>query len=99
MHFRHQLAAYSPIRPASIAAAINPAVRSGAVDGLRRYLHETYRANDVALVDSGTHALQLALEVALRARNGGIVAIPGFTCFDVATAVVGSGARVILYDV
>lgn len=99
MRFRHQLAAYSPIRAASIAAAISPASRSGAVDELRRHLRDAYRASDVALVDSGTHALQLALEVALRARSGGIVAIPGFTCFDVATAVVGSGARVILYDV
>ena len=99
MRFRHQLAAYSPIRPAWIAAAMGSALRPGAVDELRRHLRDAYRANDVALVDSGTHALQLALEVALRARSGGVVAIPGFTCFDVATAVVGSGARVILYDI
>jgi dTDP-4-amino-4,6-dideoxygalactose transaminase len=100
MRLRHQLAAFSPIRAASVAAALDSIYHRGAIADLEATLRETYRADQVALLDSGTHALQLALEVAMRSRGKeAIVAIPGFTCFDVATAVVGANARAVLYDI
>jgi dTDP-4-amino-4,6-dideoxygalactose transaminase len=100
MALRHQLAAYSPVRPASIAAAFGPLIGRGATGDLEAELAKDFGASEVSLVDSGTHALQLALEVAMRAAGKSpVVAVPGFTCFDVATAIVGAGARVILYDI
>jgi dTDP-4-amino-4,6-dideoxygalactose transaminase len=50
----------------------------------------------VALTDSGTSALRLALDT-IGAR-GGLVAVPGFGCVDVATAVQGAGMRAVPYD-
>jgi len=57
-------------------------------------------AERVRLLASGTQALQTALSEAARVAGGDvIVALPAFTCFDVATAAVGAGVRVALYDV
>ncbi len=60
----------------------------------------TYGAERVALLDSGTHALELALRVAARlaAHRAGI-ALPAYACFDLATAAVGTGMPLMLYDV
>ena len=49
------------------------------------------------LADSGTTALTLAIKAAL--PEGGAVALPAWGCYDLATAAVGAGARVVLYDV
>lgn len=57
-----------------------------------------FRAADVLLRDSGTHALQEALEWALQQRPGAILA-PAYVCYDVATALLGTSGRVLLYDV
>jgi perosamine synthetase len=51
------------------------------------------------LCGSGTQALQLALMVARRWTASDAVALPAFGCYDVASAAVGSGARIHLYDV
>ncbi len=65
-----------------------------------RTLLQAFGAEAAVLCGSGTEALQLALRVAHRLRGAGaIVAVPAFTCFGVATAVVGADARVALYDV
>jgi hypothetical protein len=67
---------------------------------LQRLLRTMYGADDVLLVDSGTHALDLALRLAAGAtRERVIVALPAYTCYDVATAAVGGGMRIALYDV
>src|SRR5207344_1715359 len=58
-----------------------------------------YAASDVLLTDSGTSALRLALEGALRERPRSSVALPAYSCYDLATAVIGARARIQLYDV
>lgn len=63
-------------------------------------LQSTYRAARVILTDSGTDALQHAITLVRQAGPAGAsVAIPAYSCFDVATAAVGSGAPLALYDV
>jgi dTDP-4-amino-4,6-dideoxygalactose transaminase len=59
-----------------------------------------YAADRVVPCASGTAALQLALELASRRlAQAPLLALPAFTCFDVATAAVGARARVTLYDI
>ncbi len=93
--------AYSPVPPGAIRRALAGAQRGDAVCAeLAGALAETYHAPTVALLDSGTHALQLAIGIAsglAGAARG--VAIPAYTCFDVATAAVAGGSPVMPYDV
>ena len=73
---------------------------AGALTALERLLSSRYGAHGVRLVDSGTHAVEAALRVAAHlADEPVIVALPAYTCFDVATAAVGADARIALYDV
>lgn len=51
----------------------------------------------VCLCDSGTSALQLALGLAV--SKGGKVALPAYGCYDLASAAIGAGVRVQLYDI
>lgn len=96
-----QLPAYSPLS----AAAIRRAVLSGFSPGLdgqgefRRMLERDYAADRAALFGSGTQALQVAVEMAMQQVGDVRVALPAFTCFDVASAAVGAGARISCYDV
>lgn len=65
-------------------------------------LRWAYQADATVLTASGTQALQLAIQTATRLAGvaaAPVVALPAFTCFDVATAAVGAGARIALYDV
>jgi dTDP-4-amino-4,6-dideoxygalactose transaminase len=62
-------------------------------------LAEDYRERALLLTSSGTHALQLALAVTRAVRGDGPVAMPAYACFDLATAALGAGTRVRLYDV
>src|SRR5207237_3967531 len=67
---------------------------------VRDLLRALYAADDVVLTGTGTHALQMAIVAACRLAGKNLtVALPAFTCFDVATAAVGAGARIALYDV
>jgi perosamine synthetase len=67
---------------------------------LGEWLRAEYHAGRALLVDSGTHALEIALRLALGVLDEApIVAVPAYTCFDIATAAVGAGARIALYDV
>jgi len=91
---RHQLAVYSPVRAVDLAAAVTGLLGirddAAAVDAL---LRGEYGADRAVLVDSGTHALQLALTLALTSKPSGTpVALPAFSCFDVATAAIAVGA-------
>lgn len=95
---RRQLPAYSPVTAGSVAAA------SGALltgrdprEDLRALLRRAYGSRDVLLVDSGTSALRLALTAARRAGRTP-VALPAYSCYDVATAAQGAGVPVHLYD-
>lgn len=61
-------------------------------------LSERYDAADCTLTASGTHALQIALASATYLRGDVPVLLPAYTCYEVATAAVGAGVRVALYD-
>lgn len=96
MSWRRVPPVFSPV-PAS-------AVLAGAVAGLgargrlSRHLASEYGADRVVLTDRGTTALQLAMQLAT-ADGAGIIALPAFACYDLATAAVGADLRVALYDV
>jgi len=68
---------------------------------LVEYLESWFQADRVILTGSGTQALQLGLAYADSTPPGAgrPVALPAYTCFDVATAAVGANIRVIFYDV
>ncbi|HVA56504.1 MAG TPA: DegT/DnrJ/EryC1/StrS family aminotransferase [Gemmatimonadaceae bacterium] len=70
-----------------------------ALASLADLVRERWAADAVGLLDSGTHALTVALQVAARfAPVGRTVALPAYTCYDVATAAVASGLRITFYD-
>lgn len=94
---RRQLPALSPLSLDTLAAA---SVRLGQRDPIQElgaWLSREMGAQDVLLVESGTQALTVALEVVGRGRRPR-VALPAFACYDVATAAVGADADVVLYD-
>jgi perosamine synthetase len=98
---RHQPPVYSPIgipgvaRGGVAAVGVGPDPRSPA----EAFLRQSYDAEAVVLCGSGTQALVLALRAAARQRNGGVVALPAYTCFDVAAAAVAAECRIVLYDI
>jgi perosamine synthetase len=62
-------------------------------------LRLTHGADEVLLTGSGTDALQLAITAARAAHpHAALVAIPAYSCFDVATAAIGADATLICYD-
>lgn len=65
---------------------------------VRRILTDRFDADEVLLTDSGTTALTLALRVVTRNDPDDPVALPGYCCYDVATAAVGARVPVLLYD-
>ncbi len=93
--------AYSPLPARALIGATGGFLtRRDSRTSLREQLQQTYGAESVVLLDSGTHALELALRVAARivpARSG--VALPAYGCFDLATAAVATGMPLTLYDV
>ncbi len=98
---RRQLPAYSPLSAASIRQAIVHGLGPG-MDGqtdLRKVLESKYAADQAVLLGSGTQALQVAIELAMRQVGDVAIALPAFTCFDVATAAVGARARIRFYDI
>jgi dTDP-4-amino-4,6-dideoxygalactose transaminase len=99
--FHRQLAVYSPVSWAGLARAAWHVLGVGKDPrpAVERLLREEYDANRVVLCASGTGALQLGLHLAKRAvGDSAMVALPGFTCYDVGTAAVGANARIVLYD-
>lgn len=102
MIFRHQLAVHSPIVAAAELRAVASALRL-ATDPrpvLLELLLREYDAEGGVLCGSGTQALQLAITTAIRLTGGvGPVALPAFSCFDVASAAIGAGVPIALYDI
>jgi dTDP-4-amino-4,6-dideoxygalactose transaminase len=102
MAIRHQLAVYSPIsisapvRGVAAALRITQDPRPALVELLRR----EYDAAAVLLTGSGTQALQVAIATAVKQAGGNdvTVALPAFSCFDVASAAIGAGVSTALYD-
>ncbi|MFZ5624228.1 MAG: DegT/DnrJ/EryC1/StrS family aminotransferase, partial [Gemmatimonadota bacterium] len=102
MSVRHQLPVYSPLDARAwlggLAAMLDP--RSCETD-VTAWIAERWRSVAVRLTDSGTSALSLAIAASLAGRPAGegLVALPAYACYDVATAVDGAGVRAVLYDV
>ncbi|HEY4130218.1 MAG TPA: DegT/DnrJ/EryC1/StrS family aminotransferase [Gemmatimonadaceae bacterium] len=100
---RHQLPAFSPIPAAAIFDAATARVAHGRaeIEQASVLLRDYFTADDLLLVDSGRSALQLAIRTALAEYpgEGNHVALPAYSCFEVATAAVGAEARISLYDV
>lgn len=61
-------------------------------------LRHRYPNRRLELVSSGTAALQLALSASRQSAQG-VVALPAYACPDIATAAIGAGFRIELYDV
>ena len=96
---RRQPPVHSPIRPRALVRAVGAAVVAG--DRARTEVTTTlagrFGAAAVALTDSGTSALVMAMR--LTAGAGGTVALPAYGCIDLTAAAVFAGVRVRLYDV
>jgi dTDP-4-amino-4,6-dideoxygalactose transaminase len=96
---RYQLPVSTPIALAGIGHALRASLlkADASVDFVRSELQRQLDGSSVALCDSGTSALVLALRAAL--PPGGTVALPSYACVDLAAAVCYAGVRVRLYDV
>jgi dTDP-4-amino-4,6-dideoxygalactose transaminase len=97
---RHQLPAFSPLPAKELITAVKARLRDGGreVELARILVAQQYAADDVLLTDSGRAALQWAIASTLE-RPDDTVALPAFQCFEVASAAVGVGCRIMLYDV
>ncbi len=64
-------------------------------------LESLYPDHSAVLTDSGTSALTLALNASRSTfvSSPQVVALPGFSCPDVASAAIGAEARIVLYDI
>ena len=101
MRLRRQLPVHSPLPFGAIAAASAEALdpRKDPVQRLSHLLLQRYNAEEVQLFGSGTQALTAAIETALElVGREAPVALPGYACYDLATAAVGADATVLLYD-
>ncbi|MGH7647778.1 MAG: DegT/DnrJ/EryC1/StrS family aminotransferase [Gemmatimonadaceae bacterium] len=96
---RRQLPVSSPLAAGSLAAALWPAVarRTRSVMQTATLVRETFGTPQVALTDSGTSALVLALRIA--AGEKGVVAMPAYACVDLAAAARFARVHVRLYDI
>jgi perosamine synthetase len=100
--WRHQPPAYAPLPFAAPLAAVAGLLRSSGDPRarLRQQLTVDHGAAHVTLCGSGTQALLLACRLASRRRQGQLtVALPAYSCYDVAAAAVAAGVRVRLYDI
>jgi len=98
---RRQPPAYSPVTAPAIGRAAVQGLGLGAdpLQRLERRLAREYAADRVVLCGSGTEALQLAIDVALRRTGTTSVALPAYTCYDVGAAAVAREATIELFDV
>lgn len=99
---RRQPPVVSHVSPSAVLAAARVAARRyvGRIDRgdevVRSTLTTRYDARAVALTDSGTSALVIALRLA---APRGTVALPAYGCVDLIAAAVRAKVRVRLYDV
>jgi dTDP-4-amino-4,6-dideoxygalactose transaminase len=95
---RRQLPVYSPV---SLRALLSVSGRGAELERrVTDLLRKEYDAEAVRVYGSGTEALQAAIQLAVAAAGEQTpVALPAFSCFDVATAAVGAGRPIVLYDV
>lgn len=91
----------SPLSLRALARAGVVALRASdgeeALQRLAARITERFGAAAVALTDSGTSALVLALRAVV--PEGGIVALPAYGCVDLVAAAIRAAVRVRLYDI
>ncbi len=90
---------HSPVTLAGVASGIG-ALAGGAARAraaVTAALGERFGCRDLLLTDSGTSALALALGAGAQ-RAPGPVALPAYSCYDIATAADGAGVQGLLYD-
>lgn len=91
-------AVHSPLSVRALAAGAAAMVAPRRFDArIERIVRDRYGPRALLWTDSGTSALRLALE-GVRETRSGPVALPAYCCYDVATAAVGAGVDVLLYD-
>jgi perosamine synthetase len=93
--------AHSPLSLRALGAGAAGMVW-GATDARLRLtdiLSKMTGAEHVLLTDSGTSALQIAIRESVRSSASPVVAIPAWACYDVLSAVLGSGTAFKFYDV
>jgi perosamine synthetase len=92
---------HSPLPWRGVLAGTAGALRGagGVRERVGGKLAHAFGAEDVLLTDSGTSALALAISGCLAERPGSAVALPGYACYDLATAADGADVPVVLYDV
>ena len=89
---------YSPLTIRALVGGLVSSSRSGDSEQLLTVLRRKYHSDHVVLCDSGTSALTLALHVASDGAPTSVVALPAYGCYDLATAAIAIGAKVVLYD-
>ena len=95
---RCQPPTHSPLHTRALLRGLRGALGADTRARLRQDIQTHWGSKDVVLTDSGTTALQLAMRAVL-AQRPGLIAIPAYACYDIATAALGAGAQVVLYDV
>src|SRR5512134_2129059 len=96
---RRQLPVHSPLSPRALAGGVLAALgRAEPGPRVERGLRDGLDARAVLGTDSGTTALRLALWAVADGRRLPI-ALPAYGCYDLATAAIGAGVRVVLYDI
>ena len=89
---------YSPLTGRTLGRALVAlATGADARPRLAERLAQAYRADRVILTDGGTDALQLLLR--RLAPEATPVALPAYSCYDLATAAAGANVPLVLYDV
>ena len=97
---RWQPPAHSPLGAPALLRAVVTLSRADPRPALAELLRREYGADHLLLTDSGTDALQVAIRAAVECVPHPVtVAIPAYSCFDVATAAVGTGAMIDCYDI
>lgn len=94
--WRRQVPVYSPLTAGAVLSGLMPGDPRPEIAAL---LRDRFAGATVILTDSGTAALTLALADAARRRPGLPCVLPAFGCYDLATAAIGAGVSVRLYDV
>lgn len=95
MVFRRQPPVFSPLSLSAVLSAFHtadPRARLSAALAARLGVRHAL------LAGGGTDALLVALRLAAQRRPGLAVALPGYACYDLATAAIGAGVPVRLYD-
>ncbi len=100
MSLRAQPPVRSPLTLRAITAGLGATIRGGAgpLQQVAEVISTRFHPAALALTDSGTTALGLALRLAAARRPGRPVLLPAWGCYDLATAADFADARVACYD-